>query len=310
MQYLPLAPSDLKVSRIGFGCAALSGYDYGPVDDRQSSHAIRTAWDAGVNLFDTSDVYGFGHAEEALAKALGQDRHEAIIATKFGIGWDSAGKTFRDCSVPRMRQALDDSLRRLQVEAIPIYMVHWHDGVTPLPELMAALADCQKQGKIRYLGCSNFTAAMVRDATAVHRLDVIQLPYSIVRREHEAQLLESIDQRSMATIVYDVLARGLLSGKYDVGAQFGDHDTRSMDRYFSVPYVDANLQVVRQLERVGRRHHRTAAQVAIRWALDRPHVRYALVGSKRSAQIAENVDVFDWDLTPEDRAELEHASLN
>jgi aryl-alcohol dehydrogenase-like predicted oxidoreductase len=143
MEYLQLASSGLKISRIGFGCAAISGYDYGKVDDRESIDAIRKAWEAGVNLFDTSDVYGFGHVEEILAKALGNDRHEAIITTKFGINWDQSGKTFKDCSVKRMTWALEDSLRRLQVDCIPIYMVHWHDGVTPLPEIMEALGEFQ-----------------------------------------------------------------------------------------------------------------------------------------------------------------------
>jgi aryl-alcohol dehydrogenase-like predicted oxidoreductase len=305
MEYLQLASSGLKISRIGFGCAAISGYDYGKVDDRESIDAIRKAWEAGVNLFDTSDVYGFGHVEEILAKALGNDRHEAIITTKFGINWDQSGKTFKDCSVKRMTWALEDSLRRLQVDCIPIYMVHWHDGVTPLPEIMEALGECQKQGKIRYLGCSNFTAKMVWEASETHKIDFVQLPYNLVRREYEGQLIESVEQLSMTTMVYDVLARGLLSGKYNKRVQFGENDTRARDQYFSGAYFNSNLQMVKRLETIGRRHHKTPAQVAIRWALERPYIRCVLIGSKRSSQVAENTDVFGWRLTLEDQAELE-----
>lgn len=305
MEYFQLAPSYFKISRIGFGCAAISGYDYGKVDDGESIDAIRKAWEAGVNLFDTSDVYGFGHAEEILAKALGNDRHEAIIVTKFGIDWDPFGKTFKDCSVKRMTVALEDSLRRLKVDCIPIYMVHWYDGVTPLPEMMEALGECQKQGKIRYLGCSNFTAKMVREASEIRKIDFVQLPYNLVRREYEGQLIESVGQLSMTTMVYDVLARGLLSGKYNKRVQFGENDTRARDQYFSGAYFTSNLKMVKRLENIGKRYHKTSAQVALRWALERPYIRCILVGSKRNSQVVENTDIFGWCLSLEDHAELE-----
>ncbi len=305
MEYSQFASSDLKLSRIGFGCAATSGYDYGIVDDRESIGAVRKAWEVGVNLFDTSDVYGFGHAEEILARALGSSRHQAIIATKFGVNWDQSGKTFRDCTVKRMTQALEDSLRRLQVDCIPIYMIHWHDGVTPLPEIMESLGKCQQQGKIRYLGCSNFTARMVREASETHKLDYVQLPYSIVRREFETELVESSKQLNITTVAYDVLARGLLSGKYNRRLQFGENDTRSRDRYFTGEYFDSNLQMVKRLETIGLRHHKTPAQVAIRWVLARPYIHCVLVGSKSISQVAENTEVFGWRLTAEDQAELE-----
>ncbi len=305
MEYWQLASSDLKVSRIGFGCAAISGYDYGKVDDHESVFAIRKAWEVGINLFDTSNVYGFGHAEEILAKALGNDRHEAIIATKFGINWDQSGGTYKDCSVKSMTQALENSLRRLQVDCIPIYMIHWHDGITPLAEIMEALGECKRQGKVRYLGCSNFTSEMVREACETHKMEFIQLPYSLARREHELQLVESFERLSITTMVYDVLARGLLSGKYNIGVSFGENDSRSRDSYFSGLHFHSNLQIVKRLEAVGRRYNKTSAQVAIRWALDRPFVHCVLIGSKSGFQVAENTDVFEWCLMPEDQAELE-----
>lgn len=305
MEYFQLSSSDLKISRIGFGCAPISGYDYGKADDRESIDAIRKAWEVGVNLFDTSDVYGFGHAEEILAKALGNDRHEAIIATKFGITWDQSGKTFKDCGTKRITRALDDSLSRLKLDCIPVYMIHWHDGITPLSEIMETLQECQKQGKIRYLGCSNFTAKMLWEALETHKMDFIQLPYSLVRRECELQLVEAVKQRSMTTMVYEVLARGLLSGKYNKGVQFGEKDTRARDRYFSGAYFDSNLRMVEHLQAIGRRHNKTPAQVAIRWALERPYIQCVLIGSKRGSQVAENTDVFGWRLTLGDQAELD-----
>lgn len=305
MEYFQLASSDLKISRIGFGCAAISGHDYGRVDERESIDAIRKAWEEGINLFDTSDVYGFGYTEEILANALGNERHKALITTKFGINWDQSGRTYRDCSVKRMTQALENSIRRLRLDCIPIYMVHWYDGLTPLSDLMAALRECQKQGKIRYLGCSNFTAKMVLEALETHKLDFIQMPYSLVRREYEMQLFESFKKQSMVTMIYDVLARGLLTGKYNKKVRFGENDTRTRDRYFTGAYFDSGLQMVKRLETVGRRHHKNPAQVAIRWALGQSFINCILIGSKHVSQVSENTDVFEWSLTQEDQAELE-----
>jgi aryl-alcohol dehydrogenase-like predicted oxidoreductase len=305
MEYFQLVSSDLKISRIGFGCAAISGYDYGKVDERESIKSIRKAWEKGINLFDTADVYGFGNTEKILANALGNERHKAIIATKFGINWDQSGMTYRDCSVKRMIQALEDSMRRLRLDCIPIYMIHWHDGITPLAELMIALKKCQQMGKIKYIGCSNFTPAMVLKALKTHKLDFIQLPYSLVRRENEIQLSESIKKQSMVTIIYDVLARGLLTGKYDKNVKFGKNDTRTNNRYFTGDSFKFGLRMVKRLEIIGRRHDKNPAQVAIKWAIGQSFVNCVLIGSKHVSQVSENTDVFEWSLTREDQAELE-----
>lgn len=305
MEYFQPTSSELRISRIGFGCAAVSGHDYGKVDKNQAVSAIRKAWDEGVNLFDTADVYGFGYTETILADALGIERHQAIIATKFGVNWDGSGRTYSDCSVRRMTEALEDSLRRLRLDCIPIYLVHRYDGITPLSDLMSALKECQKQGKIRYIGCSKFSVEMVLKASAIHKIDVIQLPYNLVRREYGPQLSKSIETQNMSTMTYDVLARGLLTGKYDKKARFGENDTRSKARYFTGSCLDSGLQIVKRLERIGLRHHKTPAQVAIKWALGKPFVNCVLIGNKHVSQVTENIDVFEWSLTQEDRNELE-----
>ena len=233
MEYFQLVFSDLKISRIGFGCAAISGYDYGKVDERIAIEAIRKSWEKGVNLFDTSDVYGFGYTEKLLAKALGNERHNAIITTKFGVNWDSSGRTYKDCSVKRIVKALENSMKRLKLDCIPIYMVHWHDGLTPFKDLMGALKKCQKDGKIRYLGCSNFTEKMVLKSLKTHRLDFIQQPYNLIRKDYEAQLYKSFHNESMGTIIYDVLARGLLTGKYKKNIAFEKNDTRNLTTFYN-----------------------------------------------------------------------------
>ena len=156
MEYVKFGSTPLTISRIGVGCAAIGGYDYGKVDDRESVTAIRKAFDLGITFFDTADVYGFGHAEEILAQALGKHRAEVIVATKFGVSWEGKGRTTRDISAARVVEALEGSLRRLKLECIPLYQIHWHDFRTSLEETMQALKRCQEAGKVRFVGCCNF----------------------------------------------------------------------------------------------------------------------------------------------------------
>src|SRR5947207_3407434 len=158
MEYRKLAFTDLEVSRVGFGGWAISGHGWGPVDDRESAAAVQRALDLGINLFDTADVYGFGHSEEVLASALGDERRHAVIATKFGVTWDARGRVSRDVSPPRVVAALEASLRRLRLDCIPLYQVHWPDGATPVAATMEALRRCQEAGKVRWIGCCNFSA--------------------------------------------------------------------------------------------------------------------------------------------------------
>jgi len=304
MEYFQLTPSDLKISRIGFGCAAISGYDYGKVDERESIKSIRKAWEKGINLFDTADVYGFGNTEKILVNALGNERHKAIITTKFGVNWDQSGRTYKDCSVKRMIKALENSLRRLRLNCIPIYMIHCYDGLTPLPDLISALQECQKQGKIQYLGCSNFTEGMVLKALETHKLDFIQLPYNMVRKDYESQLFTSFKKHGMITMIYDVLARGLLTGKYKKKVKFEENDTRNTDQYFKGAYFDAGQKIIKRLETIGRRYHKTPSQVAIKWALEQSFINSVLIGSKNTSQVSENTDVFEWRLSQEDQTEL------
>lgn len=176
MEYKKLGHSDIEVSRIGFGCWAIGGHGYGKVDDRDSMLAIQKAVDLGINFFDTADVYGFGHFEEILSKALGSKRHDVVIATKFGVNWDNNGKTFLDCSPGRIETAIDASLRRLKLEMIPLYQIHWYDNVTPLEEVLLQLKRCQEIGKIRYIGLSNFPIALLVEFLNTYSIEAIQMP--------------------------------------------------------------------------------------------------------------------------------------
>lgn len=301
MEYFTQKLFESEISRIGFGCAAMSGYDYGPINEREIIKSIRFSWEKGVTLFDTSDVYGFGYAEEVLSKALGSERHKAIITTKFGIKWDKNGNTYKDCSIPNMLESLDNSLRRLKLEFIPIYMIHWHDGKTSINELIFKLKECQKQGKIKYIGCSNFTEEMVLTVLENYKLDFIQLPHNLIYKKNEDQLLNCKKNKNIYTIVYDVLARGLLTGKYKKNVNFVKNDTRKRDKYFNKHYNKMGLNIVNKLEKLSKIYNKTPGQIAIKWSLQQSFINYVLVGCKNLSQTAENIDMFDWEISEEDQ---------
>lgn len=300
MEYIKLGLTDLTVSRIGFGCWAIGGHGYGKVDDSQSVFAIRAALDAGINFFDTADVYGFGHSEELLSQALGEARTKVVIATKFGVGWDRDGNTFHDCSPKRVREALEGSLRRLRVDCIPLYQIHWHDNVTPIHETIEALKRYKESGKIRYISCSNFSFDLIQMAIKTHRIESLQCLYNVVQRETETDITKCHRELNMGIIVYGLLARGLFSGKYDIGSTFGDNDTRSSCEMFQGEIFRRNLRLVQRLKEIGLRYGKTSSQVAIRFVLDNPLIACAITGNKTQEQVKQNVEVLNWRLEQAD----------
>lgn len=295
MEYRRLGHTDLNVSRIGFGCWAIGGHGYGKVDDRESIKAIRKALDLGINLFDTADVYGFGHSEKVLGKALGSRKDEVVIATKFGVNWNADGKTFKDCNPKRVQAALEASLRRLAVDCISLYQIHWYDGKTALYDLMEVLEKCKRDGKIRYIGCSNFSTDLITDlCVRRYRLESLQLPYNLLDKGAEEALQYSNRALNMGIIVYSVLARGFLSGKYDAATSFGLNDTRSHDRIFLPGTSKRQLRLTNVLREMGNRYRRTASQLAIRWVLEKDDITTAIVGAKNASQVAENAGAIGW----------------
>jgi aryl-alcohol dehydrogenase-like predicted oxidoreductase len=300
MEYKRLGETDLEVSRIGFGCWAIGGHGYGKVDDIESIQAIQKALSVGVNFFDTADVYGFGHSEEILSRALGSKRNEVIIATKFGVNWDRDGKTYKNCSSKRIVEALEGSLSRLQIDCIPLYQIHWYDGITPIYEMMETLKKCQKEGKIRHIGCSNFSVDLISEAFKVHRLESNQLLYNLVQRKSEIEILRCAEELKMGIIVYGSLARGLFSGHYGLDASFTGNDTRGKDENFQGEKLKKNLQWLDKMKEIGVAYHKSPSQIAIRWVLENENVTCAMVGIKKAIQIEENVGAVGWRLNKED----------
>jgi aryl-alcohol dehydrogenase-like predicted oxidoreductase len=296
MEYIKLGHSPLEISRIGFGCWAIGGHGYGSVDDSVSIKAIRKALELGINFFDTANVYGFGHSESLLSEALGEERHEVVIATKVGMNWDSAGRTYRDCSPHNIVQSLEASLRRLRIDCLPLYQIHWHDGKTRMDDIMDTLARCRDSGKIRYIGCCSLPSSLMDEACAFDELVSMQALYNIKRRENEKTMENCYFSCQIGVVAYEVLGRGLFSGKYGINSRFGDRDTRSRDPQFRGNELENNLEILQALTEVGRRYSKSAAQSAIRWVLEKPFVSCALVGAKSPFQVEENAGALGWSL--------------
>jgi aryl-alcohol dehydrogenase-like predicted oxidoreductase len=287
---------------VGFGGWAIGGHGWGKVDDQESMQAVRRAFELGINFFETADVYGLGHSEEILGKALGEDRKKVVIATKFGIRWDEKGEISRDASAKRVVEALEGSLRRLQLDCIPLYQIHWPDPSTPLKETLEALKKCQEAGKISYIGCSNFSAELIACAQQVHRLESLQAPYSLVDRGIEGELLSCCARFEMGVVAYNPLAQGLLSGKFGPEVRFGSDDVRNRSKYFQPGEFEKNLRVVTRLRKVARHYGKTPAQVALRWVLDHPLLTCVIPGIKKPEQIEENAGAATgWELARQDR---------
>jgi aryl-alcohol dehydrogenase-like predicted oxidoreductase len=301
MEFSRIGGTDCVVSRLGFGCGAASNYDYGPLDEGAWIDAIGAAFDAGVNFFDVADVYGFGHAEDLLSQALGNKRREVIIATKGGLRWDDNGRVSRDASPKWIVQAIEDSLRRLRLDAIPLYQVHWPDPRTPLDETLDALAGCQREGKIRFVGVSNFSLACVQKAQRTHRIDSLQVPYNLLCRDIEKDILAWCQTTETSVFAHSGLARGLLAGRRPLGSQFGANDTRTRSLYFAENGRVEKQSLLSALDHMSEKTGHGVSSISLRWILDEPRVTAVLVGIKSRKQLNENLEALDWKLPSPDR---------
>jgi len=300
MEYAKLGTSDLVISRIGFGCWAIGGHGYGVVEDSQSIRAIHRALDLGVNFFDTAGVYGFGRSETVLAEALGERRRDAVIATKFGVHWDEDGRIYKDSSPGRVVGALEESLRRLNIDCIPLYQIHFHDQKTPIADTMEALLKCRDAGKLRYIGCTNFPMHLVEEARRAGEIISIQARMNVIQRENESLLKNCFQTHHMGTIIYGALMRGLFTGKYDEKSNFGINDTRSADANFQGDRLAYNLGIIERMRELGQRYNQSCAQIALRWVLDSPYVTSVIVGAKSEDQVVNNVKSIGWHLEEKD----------
>jgi aryl-alcohol dehydrogenase-like predicted oxidoreductase len=304
LEYAQLGSSDLLISRVGFGCAVMGGWDYGSSSDAESVAAVHAALDVGVNFFDTADVYGLGHSEEVLSKALGSRQHDVVVATKFGVKWDAQGRTVRDSSPARIVKAVEGSLRRLKTDCISLYQVHWPDTSTPIEDTMEALDKCRVQGKIKHIGCCNFPSELIAAAQAVGRVESLQVPYNLGQLEMETLITTNAQRFTMGALCYNPLAQGLFTGKFTRESVFPKYDLRSRSALFQGDEFDLNLATVERLRKIGESYGKSPCQVAIRWVLENPAVTSALSGIRTVAQALENIGGVGWRMDTEASAFL------
>ena len=300
MQYNRLGLTEYNILPVGFGCAPMGGYDYGSVNDSDSIRAVRKALDLGINFFDTADIYGFGHAERILSKALGKDRNKVVIATKFGLRRNNNGKAVKDCSPKNIIKSLEESLCRLRVEAISLYQIHWPDPQARIEDVISVLCACQKSGKIKYIGCSNFERELLDRSRKYGRLESLQVPYSLVDRGIEKEIIKHCKDFNISILTHSSLARGLLSGKYKDASRFSGTDTRKDSKYFSNVQAMEKQNLMKAMARVSLKYGKTMPQVAIRWILENPCITCAIVGFKNVNQVSEIIGALGWSLTDED----------
>ncbi len=303
-----LGNSDLYITPVGFGAWAIGGsgweFAWGPQEDADSIAAIHRALELGVNWIDTAAAYGMGHSEEVVARALASwSGPRPYVFTKCGLRWDEQGQVYNVLKADSIRHECEDSLRRLRVEVIDLYQVHWPTGsATETDEGWAAMAQLQREGKVRWIGVSNFDVEQLQRAQAIAPITSLQPPYSLIRREIQAGILPFCQREGMGVIVYSPMASGLLTGAMtrERAAHLAKDDWRRRDPEFNEPKLSQNLALVDRLRAVGARHGRSPGEVASAWTLRHPAVTGAIVGARSAKQVEGVMGAGDFRLSEEE----------
>lgn len=291
MQTRQLGTSDLHITPIGIGAWAMGGgnwvYSWGDQDDSDSIAAIHRALDLGINWIDTAPVYGLGHAEEVVGRAIKGLSNKPYIFTKCSRIWDEQGKVGSLLKRDSILREVEDSLRRLQVEVIDLYQMHWPRPEEDIEEGWEAMALLKAQGKVRHIGVSNFSPEQMQRIQPIAPITSLQPPYSLIRPEIEAKILPFCAAHKIGVIVYSPMASGLLSGKMtrERIAAFPEDDWRKRSEQFQEPKLSRNLALADVLKEIGAQYGRSAAEVAIAWTLRLPAVTGAIVGARNPAQV-------------------------
>jgi len=317
METRRLGNSDLEITSVGFGAWAIGGsgweFAWGPQDDADSIAAIHRALELGVNWIDTAAVYGTGHSEEIVANALKEWRGpRPYVFTKCVLRWNDEGKIWKEFSPESIRRECEDSLRRLRVETIDLYQMHWppEEGKPGIEEAWQTLAALKAEGKIRWIGVSNFNAAQIQRAEKIAPVTSLQPPYSIIRRQIEGEILPYCRKQGIGVISYAPMASGLLTGAMtpERAAALPADDFRSRNPEFREPRLSKNLELVERLRQVGTRHKRTPGEVAIAWTLRHPEITGAIVGARNAKQSEGVMRAGGLKLSANEIAEIEGAA--
>ncbi|MBX9627553.1 MAG: aldo/keto reductase [Gemmataceae bacterium] len=313
MQTRRLGNSDLHVTPIGFGAWAIGGggwaFGWGAQDDADSVATIREALDLGINWIDTAAVYGLGHSEEVVAKALEGVANRPFVFTKCARVWDEKGQIGKSLKAESIRRECEASLRRLKVDVIDLYQIHWPEPPEDIEEGWQAVVRLKEEGKIRWAGVSNFDAAQMERVAKFGPITSLQPPYSMVRPEVEQSILPYCLANSIGVIAYSPMASGLLTGAMTrerfAALPADDWRKKGVNKQYQEPLLTRNLNLVERLKAIGGRHGRSPGEVAIAWALRHPAVTGAIVGARRPGQLRELVGAADWRLTHDEASEIQ-----
>jgi aryl-alcohol dehydrogenase-like predicted oxidoreductase len=317
METRKLGNSNLQITPVGFGAWAIggSGWDFawGHQEDQDSSAAIHRSLELGVNWIDTAAVYGIGHSEEVVGQALKDWRGpRPYVFTKCVLRWDDKGHVTQNHTAASIRRECEDSLRRLQIEVIDLYQMHWPpaDNGPGLEEAWQTMRALQKEGKVRWIGVSNFDVAQIKRAERIAAPTSLQPPYSLIRRHVEKEILPYGKQQGIGVISYAPMASGLLTGAMtrERAAALPADDFRSKNPEFREPRLSKNIDLVERLRTVGARHGRNPGEVAIAWVLSNPAVTGAIVGARNAKQAEGVMRAGELELSPEEIAEIEGAA--
>lgn len=295
--------TELATPPLGFGCWGMSEA-YGPADDQQSLATIDAALAVGIRHFDTADVYGNGHNESLLGRALAGCRKDVFVATKFGFVGDEHGQVSIDGRPERVKIACEGSLRRLGTEIIDLYYLHRRDERVPIEETVGAMAELVREGKVRYLGLSEVSAATLRRASAVHPIAALQSEYSLFTRTLERTVLPACRELGTILVAFSPLGRGLLTGKVSSREQLSAGDYRREMPRFAEGNLQKNLALVEALEAMAKRRKASAAQIALAWLLAQGKDILPIPGMKRQAHLQDNLGALRVQLTPDELAQL------
>ncbi|MGM0612389.1 MAG: aldo/keto reductase [Bacteroidota bacterium] len=307
METTKLHNIDLPASRIGLGTWAIGGWMWGGTDEKESIKTIHKALDKGVNVIDTAPVYGFGTSEKIVGDALKQygNRDKVIVTTKVGLDWLN-NKVFRNASWKRVRQEVEDSLRRLQTDYIDVYMIHWPDPLVPFKETAEVMNNLMKEGKIRSIAVSNYDEKQMEIFSHTAPIHVAEPPYNMFEREIEKDIIPHCKNKDIKLFTYGAICRGLLSGKMTPETTFQGDDLRKADPKFQKERYEMYLNSVKTLDEFAKEHfNKNVIHLALRWVLDKG-ADVALWGSRRPDQLDVLDEVMGWNLDENDMAAIDN----